>query len=54
MTAAPRAPRAQERRLLDELARLDDDFEGGKVAEETYRRVRAQKKAQLVRLMQKF
>ncbi len=47
-------PRAQERKLLDELAHLDDDFEGGKIVEETYRRARAQKKAQLLRLMQKF
>lgn len=49
----PDRPRARENELLRELAHLDDDFEGGKIAEETYRRIRAQKKAKLVRLMQK-
>jgi LPXTG-motif cell wall-anchored protein len=38
-------------RSLVELAHLDDDFEAGKIPEETYRRLRAEKKAQLVELM---
>ncbi len=38
--------------LLVELAHLDDDFEAGKIAEADYQRRRAEKKAQLVRLMQ--
>ncbi|MBM2824490.1 MAG: hypothetical protein HW402_154 [Dehalococcoidales bacterium] len=38
--------------LLLEMARLDDDFESGKIAEPDYRRLRAEKKAQLVKLMQ--
>lgn len=42
----------QEESLLAELARLDDEFEDGRIAEEVYRRVRAQKKAQLAKLMQ--
>ncbi len=43
----------QEEGLLAEIANLDDDFEGGKITEESYRRVRAQKKAQLAKLIQK-
>lgn len=39
-------------RLLLELAGLDDDFESGKIEKETYRKLRAEKKAQLVELMQ--
>jgi len=37
--------------LLLELAQLDDDFESGKIPEEVYRRLRAETKAQLVKLM---
>lgn len=37
--------------LLVELAQLDDDFEAGKIHEEVYRRLRAEKKSQLVALM---
>jgi FKBP-type peptidyl-prolyl cis-trans isomerase 2 len=40
--------------LLAEIARLDDDFEGGRIAEAAYRKVRAQKKTQLVQLMQRL
>ncbi len=43
----------QEESLLAELARLDDDFEGGRIAGEAYRRVRAQKKMQLAKLIQR-
>ncbi len=39
-------------RLLVELAELDNDFEGGKIPEESYRRLRSVTKAQLVELMQ--
>ncbi len=39
-------------RLLIELAQLDDDFESEKIPEEVYRRLRAERKAQLVRLIQ--
>ncbi len=38
--------------LLAELARLDDDFEDGKISEEAYRKLRTARKAQLVELMQ--
>ncbi|MDP2730624.1 MAG: carboxypeptidase-like regulatory domain-containing protein [Dehalococcoidales bacterium] len=41
-----------EENLLAEIARLDDDYEGGRIAESAYRRLRAQKKAQIVKLMQ--
>ncbi len=37
--------------LLQSLARLDDDFEAGKIAEADYRRQRAEVKQQLVSLM---
>ncbi len=40
-------------RLLTEMAQLDDDFEAGKIQEENYRRLRATRKAQLVKLMQR-
>ncbi len=39
--------------LLIELAQLDDDFEGGRISEEVYRKQRAEKKVQLVELIQK-
>ena len=38
--------------VLAELARLDDDFEDGRIPEESYRRLRAEKKAALRALMQ--
>jgi len=40
-------------RLLAEIAQLDDDFEGGKINESVYRKLRAEKKSQLVVLMQR-
>ena len=38
-------------RLLVEIAQLDDDFESGRIPEEAYRRSRAERKSQLVKLM---
>jgi hypothetical protein len=38
--------------LLVELARLDDEFESGRIPEEVYRRLRTERKSQLVGLMQ--
>ena len=43
----------KRQRLLVELAQLDDDFEGGKIPEEVYHRLRAVTKAQLVELIQR-
>ncbi|MBI4186549.1 MAG: hypothetical protein HY530_03460 [Chloroflexi bacterium] len=45
--AVSRPGRARQE-LLVELAQLDDDFEGGKIQEDVYRRLRTEKKAQLV------
>ena len=39
--------------LLIELAQLDDNFDGGKISEEDYRRLRTEMKAQLVKLIQR-
>jgi len=38
--------------LLIEIAELDDDFESGKIKKETYSKLRAEMKSQLVELMQ--
>lgn len=46
------SPEQKRRRLLVELAGLDDDFEAGKIPEESYHQRRAAKKAELVELMQ--
>jgi peptidylprolyl isomerase len=46
------SPARRSERLLAEIARLDDDFEDGRIAKAAYRQARKQKKAQLVRLMQ--
>ncbi|MFC1873992.1 hypothetical protein ACFLYX_01685 [Chloroflexota bacterium] len=46
-------PARRKQGLLVELARLDDDFEDGKIPEETYRRLRAQKKTELSKLIQR-
>lgn len=43
----------RRQRLLVELAQMDDDFEDGKTPEEVYRRLRAERKAQLVALRQR-
>lgn len=45
------SPDQLRQRLLVELAQLDDNFEGGKIAEEAYRRLRAERKTQLAELM---
>ena len=42
---------SQQQRLLAELAELDDNFEEGGISEETYRRLRDEKKAELIELM---
>jgi len=42
----------ESERLLAELARLDNNFEHGKIAEVVYRRVGAQKKARVAKLRQ--
>jgi len=42
-----------KQRLLAELAQLDDDFEGGRIADEVYRRLRTERKAQLAELMKR-
>jgi hypothetical protein len=46
-------PEEMRQRLLVELAQLDDDFEGGRIPEEAYRRLRAERKSQLVKLMKR-
>lgn len=50
--AAVRAPRAAGNRddLVDEIARLDDEFDAGNIPQEQYQRLRTQKKAQLLEL----
>lgn len=45
-------PDQLKQRLLLELADLDDDFEDGRIEKDTYAKLRAEKKAQLVGLMQ--
>jgi len=51
-SSEPRANQEQAR-LLIELAGLDDDFDDGKIAEDDYRKLRAEKKAQIAALMQR-
>lgn len=41
----------KKQRLLVEIAQMDDDFENGKISEEVYRKLRTEKKAQLIALM---
>jgi hypothetical protein len=41
----------KENRLLAEIAQLDDDFEGGRIAEESYRAIRSEKKTELAEVM---
>ncbi len=51
---SPEASLEQMRQgLLVKLAQLDDDFESGKIPEDVHRRLRAERKAQLVELMQR-
>lgn len=45
-------PALSEGSLLAEIARLDDDFGEGKITEDKYRRLRADRKAQLIKLVQ--
>ncbi len=45
---------AQRQRLLTAIARLDDDFEAGKVAEATYRQERTALKAQLLEVARRM
>lgn len=42
----------KKQKLLLELAKLDDDFERGEIEESIYRKLRAEKKQQLIMLMQ--
>ncbi len=44
---------AQRQQILAEIAQLDDDFENGMINEESYHQLRAAKKAEVVRLMQR-
>ena len=46
------SPEQLKRRLLLDIAGLDDDFESGKIEKETYTKLRAERKSQLVGLMQ--
>lgn len=43
----------RRQRLLVEIVQLDDDFEDGKISEEVYRRMRSERKVQLVELIQR-
>ena len=45
---------AQKQRLLVGLARIDDDFENGKIEEGAYKELRAEKKEQLMALMNRL
>jgi len=45
-------PEQLKQELLIEIAELDDDFESGKIKKETYSKLRAEMKSQLVELMQ--
>ncbi|MBI2831574.1 MAG: carboxypeptidase regulatory-like domain-containing protein [Chloroflexi bacterium] len=51
--ASLNSARQKEEQLLLELARLDDDFEKGSIPEESYRKLRADRKAQLAALIRK-
>jgi hypothetical protein len=51
--AAGGAGEASREELLAELARLDDDFEDGVIAEAEYRKLRSEKKARLLALMKR-
>lgn len=45
--------RGEKESLLMEMAQLDDNFEAGKIPQERYRRLRAQKKARLAELLRR-
>lgn len=42
---------SEREKLIKQIARLDDDFEEGRIPEETYQRLRSQKKARLTELI---
>ena len=46
------SPEQLKQQLLLDIARLDDDFESSKIEKETYAKLRAEMKSQLVGLMQ--
>ena len=46
------SPDEMRQQLLLDIAKLDDDFEGGRIEKEAYTKLRAEKKTQLVGLMQ--
>ncbi len=46
-------PTGNREALIEEIARLDDDFEAGNIPEEQYQQLRSQKKAQLLELTRK-
>ena len=50
--AGTASPEQQKQQLLADIARLDDEFEAGRITEESYRQQRAGKKGQLTKLMQ--
>ena len=52
MVSLENSPEQLRRRLLLDIAGLDDDFESGKLEKETYTKLRAERKSQLVELMQ--
>jgi len=43
----------RKRRLLVEFARLDDDYEYGRIPEDEYHRLRTERKAQLVDIIRR-
>lgn len=45
--AAVPSPASEREKLIKQIARLDDDFEEGRIPEETYKRLRSEKKAHL-------
>lgn len=47
------SPDRNQERLLIELAKLDDDFEDGTIEEDVYRKLRDERKSQLVVLLQR-
>jgi len=53
LVSSDNEPDRRRQRLLTEIAQLDNDFEDNKIPEEHYSRLRTEKKAQLVALMQK-
>jgi hypothetical protein len=50
--AGATSPERQKQQLLADIARLDDDYEAGRITEESYRQQRVGKKGRLTKLMQ--